>query len=185
MKQDSKSRKTAQKPIKKPQKIINRNYFARACRFLGRIMMFAGLLTCIGTAAVLILQSFQPPHTSTPSASIPVSTPTSPASVDPVSVAFSAILTFVIILVAITCIIYLAYKYNSYARGFINWIARQTKLPIHFVELLIPLLCWTTTIIMLIPTFPLATVPLIFIFIFNEFFFLLGWIAYGCPIYKN
>ena len=185
MKQDSKSRKKPTKATKKPAKIVNRNYFARGCRFLGRILLFAGIIACIGTASVLILQSFQPNKTSEP-ASVPVSTtPTNPASTTPTSVAFNIIITLVIILCAIVALIYLAYKYNNYARSFINWISTKTKLPIHCVELIMPLLFWTTTVVMLIPTFPVATIPIIFTLILNEFLFILAWLAYGCPFYEK
>ena len=51
-------------------------------------------------------------------------------------------------------------------------------------ELGLTLIIWSIVILMLIFSFPLAASFLIFSFIFNELFFLFGWISYGMPDYK-
>ena len=189
MKRKPGQHKQTPKTQKSTTKIQNHNYFARACRFLARILLFTGVLACIGIATISIIQAFRP----TPSASesTPTTSPISPSSVADniskssaaISPIFNAFITIVIILAALLCLLYLAYRYNSYARSLIAWIGRKLKLPIHFVELMLPLLFWTITTILLIPIFPIATIPVIFAFILNEFLFLLAWLAYGCPNY--
>ena len=181
MKQDA--NKKPQKALKKPLK--NRNYFARACRFLARLMMFAGILSFVGTAAIMTYRIFNPTATfesSHVTTTVPVS-PVTSSTDQAAAVAFATIINIVIIGAAILGVIYLAIKYNEYARNFIDWFARKTKFRIHYIELGIPAFFWTLTILMLVFTFPIATLPLIFTFILNEFLFVVAWLAYGTPIY--
>ncbi len=181
MKQDAKknTKKTSKKPIK------NRNYFARACRFLARLMLFASILSFIGTASIMVYRIFNPTATFE-SSSVVITTPASSAPSNPdqaAATAFAIIIDIVIIGAAILGVIYLANKYNEYARTFIDWFAHKTKFPIHYIELGIPALFWSLTILMLVFVFPLVTLPLIFAFILNEFLFIIAWLAYGSPIY--
>lgn len=176
----TKKTKTTKKPIK------NRNYFARACRFFARLLLFMSILSFIGTASVLAYRCFNHFDTIevTPAAAPTHSNVYYPTNPDQATaVAISIIVNIVIIGAAIVGIIYLALKYNSYARNLIDWIADKTKFPIHFIELGIPALFWSLTILMLIFIFPIVTLPLIFTFILNEFLFIIAWLAYGSPNY--
>ena len=182
MKQAAKSHKSA----KKSHKIVNRNYFARACRLLGRLLLFASVISFVGIGTLSILQLFQSPSSAEPvTAPVSPTTTENPAPISPVAVAFNFIVTAVIVFGAILGLCYLIYKYNDYARHFIAWVSRKAKAPVHFVELALPLFFWTGTIVMLLPTFPAITILFIFAFILNEFSFLFAWLAYGSPNYEN
>lgn len=178
----TKKTKTTKKPVK------NRNYFARACRFLARLLLFASILSFIGTASIMTYRIFNPSATFS---SIDTSTETQenhyrklvPNRDQATAAALAIITNIVIIGGAILGAIYLAFKYNDYARNLIDWISKKTKFPIHYLELGIPAIFWCLTILMLVFVFPLVTLPLIFAFILNEFLFIIAWLAYGSPIY--
>ena len=177
----TKKTKTTKKPIK------NRNYFARACRFLARLLLFTSILSFIGTASIMTYRIFNPSATFSDS-NITITSDYSyrksiPGRDQATSVAFAIIVNIVIIGAAILGSIYLAVKYNGYARNLIDWISRKTKFPIHYIELGIPAIFWCLTILMLVFVFPLVTLPLIFAFILNEFLFIIAWLAYGTPTY--
>ena len=166
----------------------NTNYFGRICRFLGRINLFVGFILCIGLGTLLMINPFIS-HDAIQS--IQTTTQNNTASTS--SSFFSSLgqnqilswfVTGIIISAATIAIIYLAKKYNAVIRDLIAKTAKRTKTPIHILELGLTLIVWSALIILLIFSFPYAATVLIFPFIFNELFFLFGWISYGMPEYE-
>ena len=172
----------------------NTNYFGRICRFLGRITLFAGFILGIGICALLVINPFISEDGSSMISDITdTTTQTTPSSAGASSSFVAAIsqnqivswfITGAIITAAIIAVCYLAKKYNAVIRAVIANIAKGLKSPIHMVELGLTLIIWSTVLIMLIFSFPLASSILIFPYILNVLFFLFGWISYGMPDYK-
>lgn len=169
----------------------NTNYFGRACRFMGRIGLFVGLILCVGVGALLAINPFVPEDViSTRKAqSIIENNPASStgrsfyASLGQNQI-LSWFVTGAIIAAAIIAIAYLARKYNNTIRNVIASIAKRTKTSIHMLELGFTLVVWSALLLMLILSFPYAATVLIFPFILNELLFLFGWISYGMPEYE-
>ena len=172
----------------------NTNYFGRVCRFLGRISLFAGFILSIGIGALLVINPFISIDGSRNIFKIISSAtyPQNPTSTAPRGVVLffaqneilSWIVSATIIAAMLLALYYLCRKYNDVIRSVIANISKHTKMPIHMTELGLTLIIWSIVILMLIFSFPLAASFLIFSFIFNELFFLFGWISYGMPDYK-
>ncbi|MBO4854817.1 hypothetical protein J6X15_04705 [Candidatus Saccharibacteria bacterium] len=170
----------------------NTNYFGRFCRLAGRLSLFAGFVLCIGVGVLLIINPFMSEKISTKSTTVGTTAETSVSS--GISHSFSTgliqnqvvswFITGVITLAAIIALAYLAKKYNATIRKIIANISKRTNSPIHMIELGLTLIVWSTLLIMLIFSLPLAASILIFPFIINELLFLFGWISYGMPDYK-
>ena len=172
----------------------NTNYFGRLCRFLGRITLFAGFILGIGICALLTINSFASKDGSSTIGDVAETTPLVTPTSSEASHSFVAVIsqnqiaswfiTGAIITATIIAVYYLAKKYNATIRTTIANIAKHLKSPIHMVELGLTLIIWSTVFAMLIFSFPLASIILIFPYIFNVLFFLFGWISYGMPDYK-
>lgn len=173
----------------------NTNYFGRICRFLGRISLFVGFILSIGIGMLLVINPFVSNGDSKNIADI-----LSPSSYLQNNAAHTSsrgialffeqneiiswLVSAAIIAAALLAVYYLCHKYNDTIRNIIANISKRTKAPIHMVELGLTLIIWSIVILMLIFSYPLAATLLIFSFIFNELFFLFGWISYGMPDYK-
>ena len=171
----------------------NTNYFGRICRFLGRIGLFASFILCVGVGILLIANPFvsedalnnnRPDSSAAPAAPHHSGVPYSLTANLAQNQILSWFITAAIIAAAVIALIYLAYKYNATIRKVIANIAKRSNSPIHMIELGLTLITWSTLLIMLIFSFPLAATILIFPFILNELLFLFGWISYGMPDYK-
>ena len=170
----------------------NTNYFGRICRFLGRVNLFIGFILCIGVGTVLVINPMVDNKKSVTDI-ISETTPSEPIS-SGISATFSGhfvnnqiigwFITGAILAALIIALYYLAQKYNAVIRKIIANTAKKLKIPIHFVELSLTLIVWSALLTMLLYAFPYATTFLIFPFIFNELFFLFGWISYGMVEYK-
>ncbi len=171
----------------------NTNYFGRICRFLGRMSLFAGFILCIGVGALLIINPFldkDPSTAKTIGSALSGESMSSGVSQSFAATFFSehhilsAVISIVVTIAAVAAIFYLAKRYNATMRKIIANLAKRAHTSIHMMEMGLSLVIWSILIIMLYFSFPYATVFLIFPFIFNELFFLFGWISYGLPEYK-
>ena len=166
----------------------NTNYLGRICRFFGRITLFVGFAISIGTGTLLAINPFVSANITRTAAR----TPSTQNNLAPRGVysflSQNQILGWLVAAVIITTTLiafyYLCQRYNNSIRNIIINISKHTKMPIHMIELGLPLIVWSVAILMLIFSFPPAATVFIFTFIFNELFFLFGWISYGMPDYK-
>ena len=171
----------------------NTNYFGRICRLFGRMSLFAGFILCVGVGALLIINPFlgnDPSTAKTIGSTISGESLSSgvsqyfAATFFSQNQALSTIITIIVTIVVVIAIAFLAKRYNAAMRKIIANLAKRAHVPIHMMEMGLSLIVWSLLIIMLYFSFPYATVFLIFPFIFNELFFLFGWISYGLPEYK-
>ena len=159
-----------------------RNLFPRACRCLARLLLFAGLISVIGTCALIISECLSP------SPDLPSSTPpslTPPNNSENSTLNASSLIWLIIILfLFIIGLIVSIRQFNTSIRKAIAQIAKLFTLPIFATELTLSLLIWGACIVLMLIIYPIFAILPTCALVLNLLLFFLAWIFYHRPQYQ-